>query len=136
MGQDKFTIDDLIEYPRRSAAVVNNAGTYAVFTSSSYSLAQKEKSSSLRLLDVDAHTEIEITTEKGVKNPVFIAETQLLYLHDKDEQTKLMKYDISTKKCDELHQWDCVVSHLQFSPAGKLSGLIRNKSLIHGQQVS
>lgn len=120
-GKQCWTVQRLIESTRRAAGTINKPASLAIYTASNYSLAKKEKSGGIYLLDVKSGHETQVVEGKDARDPLFICESQFLYLTNKDDKSTLMKYDIANKKEVSLKRFDYTIENLQFHNSGSSS---------------
>jgi hypothetical protein len=83
----KFTPEVLLEAPRRSEGLPNSDGSQILYTISSYSFAQHEKKSEIRILDVESQQSSLITDEKSASEPVWIDDETIVLLYSEDDGT-------------------------------------------------
>ena len=113
-----FSISDLVQQPRRSPAVVNAKGTYAAYTCTVYSLADKTKDGTLCIFNVTSNSIVKVIRDKAAKEPVFASDLQLLYLVDRDDKTALHKFDIEHETDTKMHQFSYAISNLKYNGSG------------------
>lgn len=109
-----FTIDDLIELPRRSTAVVNATGSYLLYTVTEFNQEKKERTGSLRLLEVEGSKDKILCETKDAQEPVFISDTRFLYLLNSNGKTTLKLYDIENTSDIAVHEFDGAIANLQY----------------------
>ena len=86
IAADKFTPEILLSAPRRSSASLNNAGTLAVYTVSTYSFELHKKTSEIKVLDISGGTQSLVTNAEGTSEPNWLGGgNELLWLKSSGE---------------------------------------------------
>jgi hypothetical protein len=83
----KFTPEVLLEAPRRSEGLPNSDASQVLYSISSYSFAQHEKKSEIRILDVESQQSSLITDEKSASEPAWIDDETIVLLYSEDDGT-------------------------------------------------
>jgi hypothetical protein len=83
----KFTPEVLLEAPRRSEGLPNSDASQVLYSISSYSFAQHEKKSEIRILDVESQQSSLITDEKSASEPAWIDDETIVVLYSEDDGT-------------------------------------------------
>ncbi|KHN95315.1 dipeptidyl peptidase [Metarhizium album ARSEF 1941] len=80
----RLTPEVLLSAPRRSTGVPNSTGELVLYTVSAYSFETHSKSSQLRVLNIKEGTSHLVSEDPGVSDPVWIGETEVMYLKGGD----------------------------------------------------
>jgi hypothetical protein len=83
----KFTPEVLLEAPRRSEGLPNTDASQVLYSISTYSFAQHEKKSEIRILDVETQQSSLITDAKSASEPVWIDDDTIVLLYSEDDGT-------------------------------------------------
>ncbi|AEO53215.1 hypothetical protein MYCTH_2294250 [Thermothelomyces thermophilus ATCC 42464] len=81
----KFTPEVMLSAPRRSPGVPNPSGTLALYTVSTYSFKDHEKTTNIRVLDINTGTATTPVDEAGASNPVWLNDDEILYVRSGDK---------------------------------------------------
>ncbi len=84
MTGPKFTPDLLIEAPRRSPAVPNAAGTYALYTVSTYSIESKTEIKETKVLCLKTQEHLLFSDDPAVQSAQWLEDNLLLWTKSKD----------------------------------------------------
>ena len=97
-----FTPEVLLSAPRRSAAILNPAGTLALFTVSVYSFQSHSNTSEIRVLDIKTgHTTL-LSTDLDASEPTWLQEKNLiLWLKREDKGINLVMAD--AENCEQKY---------------------------------
>lgn len=80
---DKFTPDVLLSAPRRSSAVPDPSGKYAVYTVSTYSFDSHDKTLEIRVIDLASGQSTLVTNDRSASEPNWLGDaTGLLWLKE------------------------------------------------------
>lgn len=80
---DKFTPEVLLSAPRRSSAVPDPSGSFAVYTVSTYSFESHQKTSEIRIIDIGTGQSTQIAKDGKISEPTWLeGPTQLLWLRE------------------------------------------------------
>lgn len=113
MGKS-FSPKDLLSLPRRSSAIPNSIGKLALYTSSTFSFEKKKKSGGIFTLNLQDGASKIVVEDVDAKNPVFINDTQFLYLSTKEAASSLWKHDLETDSSYKLHDFETTIDNIQF----------------------
>ncbi|KAI1813268.1 prolyl oligopeptidase [Poronia punctata] len=124
----KFTPEVLLSAPRRSAAVPNSTGTYALYTVSQYSFESHSKTSAIKLLDISSGNSRELFSNLAYSEPTWVSDHEFVFFKgasdddDKDAAavSYLMAADIKDP-AESLHvvqSFKCAVANLKTKDIG------------------
>ncbi|KAL8761988.1 MAG: hypothetical protein Q9184_001935 [Pyrenodesmia sp. 2 TL-2023] len=114
---DKFTPDVLLSAPRRSSAISDPSGKYAVYTVSTYSFESHDKTSEIRVIDLASGQSTLVTNDRSASEPNWLGNaTGLLWLKKGEKGATDLVFG-SLDKIDESYI------------AGNLPGSISNVKL-------
>lgn len=69
---NKFTPEVMLSAPRRSAATPNSAGTYALFTVTTYSFDSHTRTSEIRILNIETGQSKVLSNDLGASEPTWV----------------------------------------------------------------
>ncbi|KAF2836397.1 dipeptidyl-peptidase-like protein V precursor [Patellaria atrata CBS 101060] len=81
----KFTPEVLLSAPRRSAGVPNWNGSFVLYSVSTYSFAEQERKSEIRVLNVLTGESTLLTNQSGAREPNWLDDGSVLLLTSGDE---------------------------------------------------
>jgi hypothetical protein len=79
----------LIESPRRSPAVPNDAGTHALFTVSSYSIEAETETIELKVMDLKTKEVRLFSDDKSIREPQWFLDSTIIWLKYVDNLTEV-----------------------------------------------
>jgi dipeptidyl aminopeptidase/acylaminoacyl peptidase len=81
----KFTPEVLLSAPRRSEGIPNSDATKVLYSVSTYSFAEHEKKSEIRVLDVASQQTSLVTDDKTASEPTWLNDDTILLLKSSDD---------------------------------------------------
>lgn len=79
----------LVTAPRRSTAVPNASGTYALYTVSSYSLQSHTETIEIRVLSLKTGLSVLFSDDANNKEPTWLLEDQIIWLRQRNNATEI-----------------------------------------------
>ena len=100
-----WSIQKLIDTTRRSAAVINGLGSHAIYTATSYDLAEKKKTANVNILNLKTRKEDVV---QDASAPVLTSDSEFVYFAGKT----LKKHDFIKQQNSIVKQFDRAIDDL------------------------
>ncbi|KAK4251209.1 Alpha/Beta hydrolase protein [Corynascus novoguineensis] len=101
----KFTPEVMLSAPRRSPGVPNPSGTLALYTVSTYSFHDHEKTTNIRVLDIKSGDSYTPVDEAGASNAVWLNDDEILYLRSGDKgSTTLVVLNVKSSDASSSYE--------------------------------
>ncbi|KAJ8126278.1 hypothetical protein O1611_g7360 [Lasiodiplodia mahajangana] len=124
----KFTPEVLLSAPRRSAAIPNSTGKFALYTGntspvSQYSFETHSKKYAIKLLDISSGHSTELFDNPAYSEPTWISEDEFIFIDrtsDEDAISYIRAANVLTPKEDPYYikAFKCSVSNLKAKDIG------------------
>jgi acetyl esterase/lipase len=120
-----WTIENLIEYPKRSSALINGKGDFALLTLSQYSIEADKTTGGIYVLETETGQERCIVDTPDARDPRWINDTSFLYLIEQDKKTSLLVGDIRYANTLVVYEFNYPILKLLYHKSGTLAFLVK-----------